>query len=246
MATLELHGASVRYGSHVALADVSFTLGEDERVALIGPNGSGKTTMLRALSGLQTLSAGRASPVGSLPRREVAKHLAYVPQEEYWEFAFPVSEVVACGRYAHADSLFGASAEDREAVDEALAAVDMVALRDRPVNAISGGERRRAILARALAQRAHALVLDEPTTALDLGHREAVLRAVADYRGAVLFATHDLDAAAAIASRIVVLAEGRIVKDGAPREVLTEALLSEVFDVSARVIEEGGRIHVLL
>ena len=246
MATLELRGASVRYGSHVALNDVSFALAETERVALIGPNGSGKTTMLRALSGLQALSSGTASPVGGLARREVAKHLAYVPQEEFWEFAFPVAEVVACGRYAHMDSLFGESAADREAVDEALAAVDMVALRDRPVNAISGGERRRAILARALAQRARALVLDEPTTALDLGHREAVLRAVGEYRGAVLFATHDLDAAAAIADRIVVLAAGQIVKDGAPRDVLTEELLREVFDVRARVIEEDGRLHVLL
>ena len=246
MATLELRGASVRYGSHDALRDVSFALGESERVALIGPNGSGKTTLLRAISGLQPLSSGSASPVEGLQRREVARHLAYVPQEEFWEFAFPVAEVVACGRYAHVDSLFGESEADREAVDEALAAVDMAALRDRPVNAISGGERRRAILARALAQRARALVLDEPTTALDLGHREAVLRAVGAYRGAVLFATHDLDAAAVLANRIVVLAAGRIVTAGAPRDVLTEELLRDVFAVQARVIEEGGRLHVLL
>jgi len=245
MAILELYAASVHYGTHAALQDVSFALAEGERVALIGPNGGGKTTLLRALSGMQGLSSG-TSTVGGMPRREVAKHLAYVPQEEYWEFGFPVREVVACGRYAHSDSLFGESDDDRQAVDDALAAVDMVAMRDRPVNAISGGERRRAILARALAQRARALVLDEPTTALDLGHREAVLRAFGNYDGAVLFATHDLDAAAAIADRIVVMAEGRIVMDGPPRDVLTEKLLHEVFEVKARVIEEGGRLHVLL
>jgi iron complex transport system ATP-binding protein len=246
MAILELAHATVRYGSHVALREVSFALADGERVALIGPNGSGKTTLLRALAGIEGVASGSARPVAGMARRDVARLLAYVPQEEFWEFAFPVSEVVACGRYAHVDALFGDSAADREAVDEALAAVDMTALRDRPVNAISGGERRRAILARALAQRAAALVLDEPTTALDLGHREAVLRAVSAYRGAVLFATHDLDAAAAIAGRIVVLAAGRIVKQGSPREVLTESLLYEVFDVRARVIEEGGRLHVLL
>ena len=105
---------------------------------------------------------------------------------------------------------------------------------------------RRAILARALAQHALALVLDEPTTALDLGHREAVLGAIRDYAGAVLFATHDLDAAAAIADRIVVLADGEIVMDGPPQVVLTEKLLYEVFAVRARVIEEDGRLHVLL
>ena len=246
MASLELSRATVRFGDRTVLRGVSFSLAPGERVALIGPNGSGKTTLLRALAGLIPLAEGSARPAHGSPRREVAKHLAYVPQEEYWEFSFPVVEVVACGRYAHSDSLFGESAEDREAVEAALEAVDMVSLRDRPINAISGGERRRAILARALAQRAPAMLLDEPTTALDLSHREAVLRAVSEYRGGVLFATHDLDATAAIADRIVVLVEGEIVMDGPPRVVLTESLLADVFGVKARVIEEGGRLHVLL
>ncbi len=246
MASLKLTRATVCYGERVVLREVDFSLAAGERVALIGPNGSGKTTLLRALAGLMPLSAGTVHPPRGTPRRAMAKLLAYVPQEEYWEFPFPVVEVVACGRYAHSDSLFGESAEDREAVHAALVAVDMESMRDRPINAISGGERRRAILARALAQRAPAMLLDEPTTALDLGHREAVLGAVREYRGAVLFATHDLDAAAAIADRIVVLANGEIVMDGAPRAVLTEALLADVFGVNARVIEEGGRLHVLL
>ncbi|MHC4953035.1 MAG: ABC transporter ATP-binding protein [Planctomycetota bacterium] len=245
MTVLELRGATVHYGTRAALRDVSFSLAPGERVALIGPNGGGKTTLLRAISGLQPLSAGEARPVTGMSRKDVARRLAYVPQEEFWEFGFPVVEVVACGRYAHSDSLFGESDQDREAVDAALEAVDMVALRDRPVNAISGGERRRAILARALAQHAQALVLDEPTTALDLRHREAVLGAVRQNAGAVLFATHDLDAAAAIADRIVVLDEGRIVMDGPPRAVLTESLLHDIFGVQVKVVEEDGRLHVL-
>jgi len=222
MASLELARATVRYGERMVLREVSFSLAAGERVALIGPNGSGKTTLLRALAGLMPLSAGTVRPAHATPRREMAKVLAYVPQEEYWEFPFPVVEVVACGRYAHSDSLFGESAEDREAVDAALKAVDMTLMRDRPINAISGGVRRRAILARAL------------------------LGAVREYRGAVLFATHDLDAAAAIADRIVVLADGEIVTEGPPRVVLTESLLADVFGVKARVIEEGGHLHVLL
>jgi iron complex transport system ATP-binding protein len=242
---LELLGVTVRYGDRAALDGVSLRVGAGEHVALIGPNGSGKTTLLRALAGIVRPSEGEARPAGALPRDEVARRIAFLPQEEHWEFPFPVEEVVACGRYAHAPGLFRESVEDHAAVDTALAAAGVASLRRRRITELSGGERRRVVLARALAQRAPALLLDEPTSALDLEHRHAVLVALKEFRGSVVVATHDLDAAAACASRVVVLSGGRVVADGAPAEIVTEALLRDVFRVEARVLRDGGRIHVV-
>ncbi len=245
MEGLELSGVTVRYGGRTALDRVDLRIAPGEHVALIGPNGSGKTTLLRALAGILRPSEGAARPAGGLTREEVAKRIAFLPQEEHWEFPFPVEEVVSCGRYAHAPGLFRESVEDHAAVDTALAAAGVAALRGRPITELSGGERRRVMLARALAQRAGALLLDEPTSALDLEHRHAVLAALRDFRGSVVLATHDLDAAAMCASRVVVLAGGRVVADGAPAAIVTEALLREVFRVDARVLRDGDRIHVV-
>jgi iron complex transport system ATP-binding protein len=245
MDALELSGVTVRYGGRTAIDRVDLRIGAGEHVALIGPNGSGKTTLLRALAGILRPDAGEVRPAGGLAREEVARRIAFLPQEEHWEFPFPVEEVVACGRYAHAPGLFRESVEDLAAVDTALAAAGVATLRKRPITELSGGERRRVMLARALAQRAPALLLDEPTSALDLEHRHAVLSALRAFRGSVVLATHDLDAAAACASRIVVLSGGRVVADGPPAAIVTEALLLEVFRVDARVLRDGDRIHVV-
>jgi len=245
MDALELHRVIVRYGERTALDGVDLLVAPGEHVALIGPNGSGKTTLLRALGGIVKPQWGNVRPAGAMARDEVARRIAFLPQEEHWEFPFPVEEVVACGRYAHAPGLFRESVEDLAAVDTALAAAGVATLRRRPITELSGGERRRVMLARALAQRAPALLLDEPTAALDLEHRNAVLAAIRTVRGAVVLATHDLDAAAACASRIVVMANGRIVAEGPPASILTEALLREVFRVEARILRDGDRIHVV-
>ncbi|MHC4817784.1 MAG: ABC transporter ATP-binding protein, partial [Planctomycetota bacterium] len=214
MGALELASATVRYGARTALDRVDLTVPAGERVALIGPNGSGKTTLLRALAGILRPDAGTARPAAGLTQRELALRVAFLPQEEHWEFPFPVEDVVACGRYAHAPGLFKEAVEDYAAVDTALAAVGLAPLRTRPITELSGGERRRVVLARALAQRAPALLLDEPTTALDLEHRHAVLTVLAGFSGTVVLATHDLDAAAAACERVVVLDAGRVVADG--------------------------------
>jgi iron complex transport system ATP-binding protein len=180
-----------------------------------------------------------------MQRHEIARVIAFVPQEEHWEFPFTVTELVHCGRYVHAAGLFAATTEDHAAVDTAIAAVGLAPMRERPVTELSGGERRRAVLARALAQRAPVLLLDEPTTALDLEHRQAILGVLAGRKGTVVFATHDLDVAAAHAERMVVLDDGRVAADGAPEEVITEGLLRDVFKVRGRVLRVDGRIHVV-
>ncbi|MHC4548814.1 MAG: ABC transporter ATP-binding protein [Planctomycetota bacterium] len=245
MGALELASVTVRYGAQTALDSLDLEVPAGQRLAVIGPNGSGKTTLLRVLAGILRPDAGTVRPAAGLTRRALARQIAFLPQEEHWEFPFPVEEVVACGRYAHTPGLFREAVEDHAAVDTALAAVGLAPLRARPITELSGGERRRAVLARALAQRAPALLLDEPTTALDLEHRHAVLTVLAHLRGTVVLATHDLDAAAACCQRVVVLSGGRVVADGAPLAIITEALLRDVFHVAARVLREDGRIHVV-
>jgi len=220
MAALELVGVTVRLGGRVALDNVSLTVEEGERVALVGPNGGGKTTLLRALAGLVTPDSGTIRPGGT--RLEIARRLAYVQQEEFWEFDFPVRDVVACGRFAHGDS-------DGAAVDRALARVGLESFADRAITSLSGGERRRVFVARALAQETAALLLDEPTTALDLKHREAVLHAAREFDGTIVMATHDLDSVRSLADRVVALRAGRITLEGTPDEVLSDANLRELF-----------------
>jgi len=244
MDALELRGVTVRYGAQAALDRVDLAVAPGEHVALIGPNGSGKTTLLRALAGIVRPDSGEVRPAGALARDEVARRIAFLPQEEHWEFPFPVEEVVACGRYAHAP---GSSRERRGSRGGGHGARGGGG-RGAPAAADHGALGRRAAArdARAGARAAGgALLLDEPTSALDLEHRHAILGALRALRGSVVLATHDLDAAAAWASRIVVLAGGRIVADGPPAQILTEALLREVFRVEARILREGGRIHVV-
>ncbi|MFQ5845583.1 MAG: ABC transporter ATP-binding protein [Planctomycetota bacterium] len=248
MAEVAFAGLSVRYGERTVLGGVSARIAPGERCAVVGPNGSGKTTLLRALAGIVEPAAGGVEvagrPLGGLSRREAARLSAFLPQEEHWEFPFTVEEVVRCGRFAHATGLYREAPGDRRAVADALEATGMDALRGRPITELSGGERRRAVLARVLAQQAPVLLLDEPTTALDLEHRSAVLRALRDLRATVVMATHDLDAAARC-GRVLLLAAGRIVADGTPEEVLAEQRLRDVFRVAVRVVRDGGRIHVV-
>jgi len=234
-AALEARALTVRFRGRTVLDGVDLALREGERTALLGPNGSGKTTLLRALAGVLAPDAGTVSPAAGLDRRSLARRVA---------FPFTVDEVVRGGRYVHAAGLFGESAEDRAAVDGALAAVGLAALRGRAVTELSGGEQRRVALARTLAQRAPVLLLDEPTTALDLEHRRAVVAVLASFPGTLVVATHDFAAASRL-DRVVLLRAGRVVADGAPADVLDAAHVEEAFGVRARVVEVGGVRHVV-
>jgi len=249
MARIEFAGVSAAYRDRVVLQPLDLVIEPGKRVGLIGPNGSGKTTLLRVLAGVLPTRTGRVLLDGidlaTMSRDAIARAVAFVPQEETWEFPFTVEGVVSCGRYAHSASVLGESDEDRAAVARAIDAVGLQEMRTRAITELSGGERRRAILARSLAQSAPTLLLDEPTTALDLRHRQAVLRVLAETGGTLVMATHDLDAAAAYCERLIALDQGRVVADGPPREVITEAFLADVFGVRAEVRLEGNRLQVI-
>ncbi len=216
------------------LEAVSLELGPGELVAVVGPNGAGKSTLIQALAGLLP-ARGRVQWNGqSLSRIDVAergRRLAWVGQEALFEFAFPVREVVAQGRFAWGD--------DPAGVEEALATLDLLHLADRPVTRLSGGERHRVGLARALATGAPIQLWDEPVAQLDVRHALEVMRLarqLAEGGGTVLVSLHDLRAAYRF-DRVLVLDQGRLVGNGGPHDVLTAPLIRRVFRVEATFVE---------
>ncbi len=235
---VDVRGASFAYGGALALDDVSFSARAGEFVGLLGPNGAGKSTLVRIVAGLAAPRAGEVRLAGldpfRAPRRQVARACALVPQEPRVLWPFTVREAVMMGRAPHQGLLAVADRFDRGAVQGALEACDLVALADRRLDALSGGERRRVFFARALAQEPRVLLLDEPTAFLDLGHQVAAMRmAQVAARGGlcVVAVLHDLNLAAAACDRVVVLSRGRVVAEGSPAAVLTEERVREVWDV---------------
>ena len=226
---LEVCGLTLERGGKRVLSDISFSLRTGEFLGIIGPNGGGKTTLLRVLLGLQTPSAGRLQWIG---RREASAEIGYVPQRESvdWDFPVNVLDVVLMGRYVRAQSSFE-SADDLAAAEAAMGQTDVWALRDRPLPELSGGERRRVLLAQALAQDTELLLLDEPTAGLDPAHALSLGRVMqqicqggSQARGkALLFSTHDLNLAARLAPRSVLLFGGRLALSGPTLEVLEQA-----------------------
>jgi iron complex transport system ATP-binding protein len=216
------------------LEAVSLELGPGELVAVVGPNGAGKSTLIQALAGLlpaQGLVHWNGQSLSRIDMAERGRRLAWVGQEALFEFAFPVREVVAQGRYAWGDDLAG--------VEEALATLDLLHLADRPVTRLSGGERHRVGLARALATGAPIQLWDEPVAQLDVRHALEVMRLarqLADGGGTILVSLHDLRAAYRF-DRVLVLDQGRLVGNGKPHDVLTAVLIREVFRVEATFVE---------
>lgn len=246
-ALLSLRGVSADLGKVRALSDVSLDIQSGEIIALLGPNGAGKTTMLRASLGLVatqgTVSLSGADPA-KLTARDRALRAAYLPQRPQSIWPISVEALVALGRFAHGAAPDRLAAADQTAVDEAVGACALSALRKRRMDEISGGEKARAHLARAIAQHAPLLLLDEPTAGLDpaqtLGVAD-ILRTHAQSGGAVIFSTHDIALAAETAHRVVLLHAGRTIAQGAPEISLTPEALHEAYGRKARLERVGER-----
>jgi len=235
---LEAEDVVVRYpGAETpALDGVSMRAEPGILYAVLGPNGSGKSSLMRALLGLLPPAHGRVllegRPLAQWPRREVARSVGAVAQSETVSFPISTRDYVAMGRYPHLGPLESEGPADREAVLRALEACDLVALAGRDVGTLSGGEFQRARIARALAQEPGALVLDEPTASLDVGHEMTILellRRSAHAGMTVLLITHGLDMAARFADRMLLLSRGRAVAEGPPAEVVRPEILREVY-----------------
>ncbi|TYP88009.1 ABC transporter ATP-binding protein [Blastococcus xanthinilyticus] len=234
------------YDENVVVDDLDLELAEGSFTAIVGPNGCGKSTLLRALGRLlrptsgQVLLDGRA--IAKTPTREVAKVLGLLPQTPVAPEGLTVADLVARGRHPHQNWLRQWSRDDEAVVAEALSWTSMTDLAGRPVDELSGGQRQRAWISMALAQGTDLLLLDEPTTYLDLSHQIDVLDLVARLhaeRGrTVVVVLHDLNLAARYAQRLVAMKDGALVASGSPAEVLTEQLLAEVFELEARVLPD--------
>jgi iron complex transport system ATP-binding protein len=237
----------VRLGGRTVVDGVTLHVEHGGWTTLIGPNGAGKTTLLRAVAG--TVSHGGFVTVGGRELRTVharvrARTLAVVPQSPLLPPDMSVSEYVLLGRTPHLGMLGRPGRADRGAVEEAIRRLDLGALAGRRIDALSGGERQRAVLARALAQDAPVLLLDEPTTALDVGRQQEVLELVGELRAerglTVLGAMHDLTLAGQYADRLALLDGGRLVGHGRPAEVLTESLIGRHYRARVHVAELDG------
>jgi iron complex transport system ATP-binding protein len=255
---LAINAVSVDFadGQRPALDDVSLALSRGRFVGLLGPNGSGKSTLLRVAAGLLSPRTGSVSlagrPLASYRRNEIARRIAVVPQSAVVPDAFTGWDIVLAGRTPHLRPLRGPSPEDEAVARNALALVDATHLADRRAGEMSGGERQRLLLARAIAQEPAVLFLDEPTTHLDLPHQLAVLdlalRFTRESDLAVLAVFHDLNLTAEYCDEIALMDDGRILVQGAPREVLTPAWIARVYGVDVSVVPHpaSGRPVVLL
>lgn len=249
---LACRSASVVLGDQAVLDDVDLQVSRGEWVSVVGPNGAGKTTLLRLLAGLVGGTGElhiRGRPAGSFSRRARAIEVALVPQAPLIPDGLGVADYVLLGRTPHIGAFGVEGARDLELVHEALACLDLLDFAEREVTTLSGGERQRVLIARALAQGSPIVLLDEPTTALDVGHQQQVLELVDELRRdrglTVVTTMHDLTLAGQYAERLVLMDAGRIVVDGPPADVLTESNLARYYGANVRIIHEDGQAVVL-
>ncbi|MET0561705.1 MAG: ABC transporter ATP-binding protein [Gaiellaceae bacterium] len=249
---IDLRAVTVELGGRPVVDCVDAVVADGGWLGLIGPNGAGKTTLLRAIARLVPFTgeialAGRS--VDDLPRAELARLVAVVPQEPSTPPWMTVAEYVLLGRTPHLGPLAKEGARDREAAARSLARLDLLPFADRRLGTLSGGEKQRVVVARAIAQEARIVLLDEPTAALDIGHQQQALELLDGLReesGLTLVAAmHDLTLAAQYADRMLLLDAGRVVADGAPVDVLTESAIAQHYGASIDVVSVGDRIAVV-
>ena len=246
---MHVENLTLAYGAdEPVVSGLNLEVPQGRMTAIVGPNGSGKSTLLRGMSRLLKPQSGRVlldgKDIHHLPARELARQLGVLPQGPVTPEGITAAELVSRGRHPHRGMFARLTSEDQHAIDEALAAVELAELRDRPVDQLSGGQRQRVWIAMVLAQGTQHLLLDEPTTYLDLAHAVDVMNVVhaaAHTSGrTVVTVLHDLTLAAQYADNLVVMGGGEIAAQGRPVEVLSEELLAEVFGLRATVVEVGG------
>lgn len=255
---ISLRGGSFRYGEHEIFGDLDFDLAAGDICCLLGPNGCGKTTLLRCLSGLLKLNSGEVLLDGrdlmGMSEVERARQLGFVFQEHDIHFPYSVSQIVQMGRAPHLGFFSVPSRQDMQIVADALAVVGIAHLQERRYTEISGGERQLALIARALAQQPGVLLLDEPTSHLDFGNQMLILETVGELaRGsglAVIMATHFPDHALLISNKVALMHGGRFAATGRPQDVISEDSLKALYGVDVQIIavdhQASGRTRAVV
>jgi iron complex transport system ATP-binding protein len=234
------------------LAGISIETGRGNLAGIIGPNGSGKTTLLKLLAGTLAPSSGSVSlegrPLSEWSRRQIARKIAYVPQETHASFDFSVLEIVLMGRYPHLSTFSLEGPEDLAIARQALAATGASAFEQRPFGTLSGGEKQRVVIAGALAQSPQIMLLDEPTASLDIGHQLEIASLLARLNRmqgvTMVLATHDLNFAASLCRQLVLLRDGRMLAFGPTEQVLTTEAVRALYDVDADVGHHARAGHI--
>jgi iron complex transport system ATP-binding protein len=236
---LSVQNITIGYGVCEVVKDISFALRNGEILAIVGANGAGKTTLLKSLNATLPLMSGEIlldeKPLKNYSRREIARKITVIAQENETRFPISVLDFVLAGRFAHGGNFGWETERDLQIALNSLEICDLKNYENRMMNQLSGGERQRVILARALATEANILLLDEPTTNLDLSHQALMFRLVKERckgcESAAIIITHDLNLASEFADEILLLKRGQMIAKGTPEQVLTKENLQEIFDI---------------
>ncbi|MCX2697452.1 MULTISPECIES: ABC transporter ATP-binding protein [Ochrobactrum] len=237
--TIKVENLTWKIGKKTILDDVSFEAKSGKMLGLLGPNGSGKTSLLRLIAGLKRPNSGSVlldnTNITTIARRAVAQRVAFVQQHATTNANLKVLDVIKLGRFPHRSMFSGWASSDDAAVEYAIERTGMKAKRNESWQSLSGGEKQRAHIARALAQTPKELILDEPTNHLDIQHQMALLRLVSELPITSIIALHDLNHAAMFCDELMIMQAGKIVAFGSPEDVINQHLLKQVFSVDARV-----------
>ncbi|KIL36253.1 ABC transporter ATP-binding protein [Gordoniibacillus kamchatkensis] len=253
---MRTEGAAKRFGSGVALQGISFTARRGECLGILGPNGSGKSTLLRIVSGVETPSAGTVEiegrPIAAYGRKELARKLAVLQQDALPPVGFTVREVVEMGRYPYQSWLGDDEPGAAELVDAIMERLGLQPIADRAVDKLSGGEKQRVALAKVMAQQPQLLLLDEPTTFLDIGHQVQMMDYIKSWQReaglTVVAVLHDINLAAQYCDRLLVLRQGKAVAEGTPEQLVRSELIADVYGTEPIVLAHpvNGAPQILL
>jgi len=248
--SIDVKNIEISYGAEEILKNVSLNCNSQEFIGIIGPNGSGKSTLLKCIYRILKPSYGcvyiDGVPLESISIRDSARKIAVVSQHNDYSFEFTVRDIVLMGRSPHKRTMERDNLNDYRIVEEALDVVNMKSYANRNFSTLTGGERQRVILARALAQNTPYLILDEPTNHLDISHQLQMLKTIKGLNKIVISAIHDLNIAAMFCDRIYALSDGKIVGEGKPEEILTSNFIFKIYNVESEIIKDSkGQMHIL-
>ena len=240
---LDIKNLNFSYGNSAVLKDINFLAKPGEFISIIGPNGAGKSTLIKLMDGILSSDSSTilldSKPISSFSRRELAQKIAYLPQESKFAFSFTVKDVVMMGRFPYLRGVHTYSASDIQIVREMMVLMEIDQFAERNFNELSGGEKQRVLIASALAQQPKIILLDEPTSALDLHHQIAIYHILKKLQQeqnlTIVVVTHDINLAAQYCDRVTLMGNGKIIRDGEPKNVLQFNLLQETFGVKVYI-----------